>query len=189
MKTKRRTRNSWLLTVVAFLATATSVWASTEQLIHDFGSFSFDGGQPVMGLTRDAAGNLYGTTYVGGDFNGGTVFELSPLPGGGWSYRRLHSFGSGPDDGGGPLGRLALDAAGNIYGTTFAGGNGGKANGIAFELSPSRSGNWTETVLHTFAGGPAGSTDGGFPEGGVILDANGDLYGTTSAGGSAGLGW
>jgi uncharacterized repeat protein (TIGR03803 family) len=187
MKKTRYKRNSWLITFAVLLASASAAWSATEQVIYNFGSFRGDGSQPYVGLIRDAAGNIYGTTYVGGAFNAGTVFELSPVQGGGWNYAIIHSFAGG-NDGGGPLGRLTLDTAGNLYGSTFAGGNGGTGNGIAFELSPSPGGNWTETVLHAFTGNGAGSTDGGFPEGGMVLDAAGNVYGTTDAGGSKGDG-
>jgi hypothetical protein len=183
MKKTRYIRNSSLMTFAVLLASASAAWTVTKQVIYNFDSFRGDGSQPYVGLIRNAAANLYRTTYIGGASNAGTVFELSPVLAGGWSYAIIHSFAGG-NEGGGPFGRLTLDSAGNLYGTTFAGGNGGTANGIAFELSPSPGGNWTETVLHAFTGNGAGSTDGGFPEGGIILDAAGNVYGTTDAGGS-----
>ena len=87
----------WLMTIALLLASCNGAWAVAEQVIHNFHSFSGDGSQPQVELIRDAAGNLYGTTYVGGDFNAGAVFELSPVPGGGWNYSVLHSFGSTPE--------------------------------------------------------------------------------------------
>jgi len=85
------------MTIALLLASCNGAWAVAEQVIHNFHSFSGDGSQPQVELIRDAAGNLYGTTYVGGDFNAGAVFELSPVPGGGWNYSVLHSFGSTPE--------------------------------------------------------------------------------------------
>ncbi len=86
---------------------------------------------PYGGLVRDSAGNLYGTTYAGGPYSSGTVFELMPSNGG-WIYSELYDF-TGGMDGAGPYGSLVLDAAGNLYGTTSAGGN---AYGTIFELMP-----------------------------------------------------
>src|SRR5215831_14903438 len=103
MKRKCCTVNSWLVMVTVLLVSSTTAWGVTEKVLHNFGSFRTDGSQPQTGLIRDIAGNLYGTTYVGGAFNAGTVFELSPIPGGGWKYRIIHSFAGGKD-GGGPLG-------------------------------------------------------------------------------------
>ena len=74
------------------------------------------GYDPVAGLIFDAAGHLYGTTYEGGAFRSGTVFELAPNPDGGWKEKVLHSF-TGHDDGAGPAAALIFDQAGNLYGT------------------------------------------------------------------------
>jgi uncharacterized repeat protein (TIGR03803 family) len=126
----------------------------------------------------DAAGNLYGTTvgggfYTCGNANCGTVFKLK-RSGGNWSLRVLHSFDG--TDGDAPFyARLTFDSAGNLYGTTTAGGQDGY--GVVFKLS--QSGNrWTETRLHSFDG-----KDGANPDGGLILDQQGRLYGTTTLGG------
>jgi uncharacterized repeat protein (TIGR03803 family) len=160
----------------------------TEKILHSFGKAP-DGAGPEGGLVLDNAGNLYGTTFGGGTWligaNGGTVFELSPKAGGGWSEKILHHFGSGDRDGFGPTGHLTIDAAGNLYGTTVATNEPGycpyKDNcGVVFELSPQADGTWTETILHTFQNN---GTDGVEPYGGVILDAEGNLYGTTAYGG------
>jgi uncharacterized repeat protein (TIGR03803 family) len=131
-----------------------------------------DGGQPVAGLIRDAAGNLYGTTTTGGSVRGdaGVVFKLSASG----TETVLHSFAGPPTDGYNPLGGLIRDGAGNLYGTTAAGGASNA--GVVFKLSPTGS----ETVLHTFTGG----ADGGAPFAGLIQDAAGNLYGTTSKGGA-----
>lgn len=159
------------------------IWAMS--VLHSFGSGT-DGAEPYAGLTFDASGNLYGTTEYGG--NGtcsiggaagcGTVFELSPKAGGGWTEKILHSFNDNGTDGYDPVGGLILDAAGNLYSTTIYGGAGG--SGTVFKLSPAADGHWTETVLHGFAGGD----DGRAPCASLIFDAAGDLYGTTYGGGS-----
>ncbi len=137
-----------------------------------------DGWQPGP-VILDAAGNIYGNTYYGGtgaDCQCGTVYELK-LSGGVWKKTILHSF-DGPD-GGDPDGPLVLDRAGNLYGTTIIGGSANK--GLLYELSPGVS--WTQTVLHSFQG-----SDGVYPNGGLIADTSGELYGVTADGGSFGLG-
>ncbi len=149
----------------------------TETVLHSFGNpATQDGQNPYTGLIFDAAGNLYGTTYYGGIHGGGTVFELSPREGGGWTETVLHSFGNGTD-GQNPVANLIFDGAGNLYGTTWVGGIHGY--GTVFELSPREGGGYTETVLHSFGNG----TDGSKPVAGMIFDGAGNLYGTTSYGG------
>ncbi len=143
-----------------------------------------DGAVPQAGLVRDKASNLYGTTVVGGAHGFGTVFELTPKAGGGWTEKVLHSFNLNGKDGAYPIASLILDAAGNLYGTTQSGGNFSSectyGCGTVFELTPKAGGVWTERVLHSFNG-----QDGFAPWGaGVILDASGNLYGTTLYGGS-----
>lgn len=138
-----------------------------------------DGANPRAGLVRDAAGNLYGATPNGGDnslacygFTGcGVVFEVDPHG----NETTLHTFTMGTD-GGFPYSTLTMDAAGNLYGTTEYGGASG--SGIVFKIDPT--GN--ETILHSFAW--YNGVDGGIPIGGVVLDAGGNVYGTTSLGGS-----
>ncbi len=161
----------------------------TEQVLHSFGGGT-DGARPFAGLIMDGAGNLYGTTSEGGihqtcyeNTSCGTVFELSPREGGGWTEQVLHSFGNGTD-GNDPDGGLIMDTAGNLYGTTEEGGihnpcNGLDGCGTVFELSPREGGGWTEQVLHSFGGG----NDGVAPSGGLIFDTAGNLYGTTFWGG------
>src|ERR1017187_8224217 len=139
-----------------------------------------DGLIPYGGLIFDAAGNLYGTTGYGGTNDLGTVFELTPAAGGTWTEQVLHSFGSGTD-GAYPYAGLIFDGAGNLYGTTSGGGT---AHGTLFELTPAGGGTWTEQVLHNFGNG----TDGAEPLASLIFDGAGNLYGTTSYGGSYGGG-
>jgi len=134
---------------------------------------------PEGGLIIDSSGNLYGTTTNGGSGGGGTVFELSPAMGG-WTYNVVYSFTG--CTGCGPLGKLVMDAAGNLYGTTNADGANGK--GSVFELTPEGGGTWTYTSLHDFTGGG----DGAYPWSNLVLDASGNLYGTASAGGTKGAG-
>jgi uncharacterized repeat protein (TIGR03803 family) len=148
---------------------------------------SVDGIKPRAGLIPDAAGNFYGTTSLGGTLGNGIVFELSPPTGasdGAWIETILHDFGSVADDGIIPLGGLAMDGSGNLYGTTERGGPGGA--GAVFELSPPSggAGPWSYSVLYGFTGG----ADGGQPYAGVVLDDSGNLYGTTLVGGAAGFG-
>ena len=129
------------------------------------------GTQSLGGLIFDSAGNLYGTTSGGGPQNGGTVFELQPSNGS-WTDIEIQHF-SGD---GGPTGTLTMDAAGNLYGTAER----VNSNGVVFKLSPEGSG-WAYSELHDFGGG----NDGLFPFGNVVLDASGNLFGTTSAGGTS----
>jgi uncharacterized repeat protein (TIGR03803 family) len=149
----------------------------TEKLIHNFNIAVQDGYYPQGGLTPDASGNLYGTTTLGGASGEGTVFELSPSPGGNWTETILHNFNA-VGDGYSPYANLVFDKSGDLYGTTNLGG----ANnyGTVFELSPQGS-SWTETILHSFN---KNGVDGYYPYGGVVFDGSGNLYGTTTAGGS-----
>jgi len=163
----------------------------TLKTLHSFGAFSKDGIEPD-GLILDGAGNLYGTTYMGGAHTasnvGGTVFELTPpaASGGNWIYSILHSFGAGPglpSDGWDPIGGLVEDGAGNLYGTSYNGGlyGGENTGGTVWEISPVAGGGWTETVLHNFS---ENQVDGFWPQANLTLDAAGNLYGTAQAGGS-----
>ena len=128
-----------------------------------------DGAVPHGGLMFDAAGNLYGTTHNGGASGYGTVFQLTPVG----ALNVLYSF-TGGSDGAYPEAGLISDMAGNLYGTTYGGGAGGQ--GTVFQLTPS--GNLT--VLYSFTLG----SDGAWPVGGLVADAAGNLYGTTSSGGA-----
>jgi uncharacterized repeat protein (TIGR03803 family) len=134
-------------------------------------------GQPDSPVSLDAAGNLYGAIGSGGPNNQGQIYKLTPNSSGGWIPKTLYNFGHS-GDGLYPVGALALDAAGNIYGATIYGGMG---NGTVYELSPAAGGSYKEKILHNFQG----STDGASPFGGVILDPAGNLYGTTNVGGNS----
>jgi len=145
-----------------------------EKIIHTFGSGT-DGVEPEAGLTLDGQGNLYGTTHGGGAHNYGSVFELSPTPTGGWTEAKLHSFRY-ESDGSQPAAGVTLDSLGNVYGTAVEGG--AYDDGVAFEISLV-GGKWQFATLHAFGHGK----DGIWPYGGVILDSEGNVYGTTEAGG------
>lgn len=135
----------------------------------------------MASLILDAANNLYGTTAQGtGPAAYGVVFKLTPNPDGSWTEKVLHSF-TGGSDGADPQASLILDAAGNLYSTAYGGGIG--MRGVVFELKPNSNGMWTETVLHSFAGG-----DGSSPAAPLLSDAAGNLYGTCVLGGAAGDG-
>jgi len=139
----------------------------TEQVIYQAPAWG--------GLTMAPSGSIYGCT-------GTTVFELSPNGNGGWNPTVIHTFAGSPGDGTSPNCYLVLDKAGDLYGTTGAGG--ATNNGTVYKLSPRRNGQWAEKILHSFAGGK----DGANPVGGVTLDRHGNIYGTTAIGGSKNAG-
>lgn len=140
-----------------------------------------DGFYPQAGVIFDSAGNLYGTTEYGGTDNNGTVFELQPSQSG-WTESVLYSVIGGGVDGAYPLGSLVFDSSGSLYGTLSSLGPG---VGSAFRLSPA-AGGWTFTLLYAFA--EFSNQDGYSPYAGMIFDAAGNLYGTTSGGGAFGFG-
>ena len=166
------------------LAKTMSGWK--EQIL-----FSFDtdgsgasGLEPNGGLIFDSAGNLYGTTFYGGVGSGyGTVFQLTPTSGGNWNETVLYNFQPDQYNRCSPSAGLVMDSAGNLYGTTIWGGS--YSDGTLFELKSSGNGAWTYVLLYTFGGFP---TDGLIPNSNLILDAKGNLYGTTSYGGAGGGG-
>ena len=153
-------------------------------VLHRF-TGSADGRVPAGQLIADHAGNLYGTTERGGTADNGIVFELSPpgMKGGQWIEKVLYRF-KGGSDGLAPTAGLVFDPAGNLYGTTFDGGNCHQSCGVVFQLArpTSQSGSWTERVLHAFGG--VNSSDGGGPTGSLVFDKAGNLYGTTEFGGN-----
>ena len=152
-------------------------YASTETILHDF-NLTPNGQQPNGGVISDTAGNLYGTTLYGGTYGFGEVYKLTPTSKGGWVETLLYSF-KGTTDGNGPVGSLAFDAAGNIYGATIGGGS--QLDGTIFKLTPHGNAAWTESVLWNFHG-----ADGVNPNGGLSFDQTGNLYGTTTSGGGLG---
>jgi uncharacterized repeat protein (TIGR03803 family) len=163
----------------------------TEILLYNFGAFQGDGEKPEGGLIFDGYGDLFGTTPQGGSSSTncrsgspsgcGTVFELIPSEGGRWTETILYNF-IGGEDGYGPVAGLTFDSQGNLFGTTNWGGDVrgcyGYTCGTVFELKATRSGGWTETLLHNFNG-----RDGAFVLSEVVLDSSGNLYGTTWLGG------
>ena len=149
----------------------------TENELYSFTSDNGVGGYPIGGMIFDGSGNLYGTTAVGGSVGFyGTVFELTPKAGGGWTESVVFAF-----DTLSPVG-LTFDAAGNLYGTLPRAGT--FSQGLIFELTRTSGGGWSERGLYSFTG----TGDGGYPNPGLVLDAAGNLYGTTQTGGAHGDG-
>jgi uncharacterized repeat protein (TIGR03803 family) len=149
--------------------------AQTFSVIYNFGTGGNNGGlNPVAGLVMDAAGNLYGTTSIGGSSGDGVVFKMTESG----AETILYTFAGGTD-GANPEAGLLMDSAGNLYGTTYAGGT----NGVGTVFKVTQSGQ--ETVLYNFAGG---ATDGANPQSNLIIDEAGNFYGTTFAGGEYGAG-
>jgi uncharacterized repeat protein (TIGR03803 family) len=144
----------------------------TESVVYAFEGGA-DGASPYAALAFDTAGNLYGTASAGGTSENGTIFKLTPGSNG-WTESVLHTF-TGGNDGKYSYGDLILDAAGNLYGTTFEGG--WRGYGVVFELLPNSKGAWHERVLHGFVNTPAGN-----PVAGLVMDTAGNLYGTTMLG-------
>ena len=146
--------------------------------VYFFGSSAGDGANPMLaGLIQGRDDNFYGTTSAGGQSGNGTVFRITS----GGVESVLYTFGSQPGDGGQPWGGLLLAADGNLYGTTIGGGtsaHGTDDNGTVFKLTPAG----VETVLYAFGGFTVG--DGAFSEAGLVQDEDGNLYGTTSGGGT-----
>jgi uncharacterized repeat protein (TIGR03803 family) len=171
------------LAILSFLSVTTNSRASgvSESVLWSFGNGS-DGNEPVAGLIMDSNGNLYSTTDLGGANSAGTVFELMPpsSAGGDWTESILWSFGSGTD-GNGPVAGLIMDANGNLFGTTGGGGafaSQSQQGGTVFELTPNGAG-WDESILWSFGN----AIDGSNPQAGLIMDASGNLFGTTAGGG------
>ncbi len=176
---------------IAMLAVTFAAAPATAQQETTLTNFNIDGAggtAPYGGLIFDKDGNLFGTTAYGGSgpcatentTGCGTVFELSPKAGGGWTKKVIHVFNG--DNGNYPNAGLIFDGAGNLYGTTVYGGTGvcsavaPTGCGVVFELSRTSKGGWTEKVLRDFGN----SEDGPYPAGGLILDSAGNLYGMTT---------
>ena len=153
-------------------------------ILHAFTGGS-DGSTPFGGLVADSAGDLFGVTSSGGDSGAGTIFELA-RSGSTFAFETLYAF-SGGADGSAPVGTLVIDSGGTLYGTTARGGPGG--TGTVFALSPGGSG-FALTTLHAFsAASSAGvNADGAFPEGALLRDDLGTLFGTTAGGGASAAG-
>ena len=151
----------------------------TEEILHSFAGGS-DGSSPRAGVIMDASGALYGTTHAGGSSDQGTVYKLTPNAGGGYVEAILYSF-TGGTDGSHPDAHLALDACGNLYGEAGPGNLSG-AGGSVFMLTPTDSGTYALSTLHDFSATPGGA----IPAGGLVPDANGNLFGTTHSTSAAG---
>ncbi|MGA2695981.1 MAG: choice-of-anchor tandem repeat GloVer-containing protein [Terriglobales bacterium] len=178
-------------TVFELSPTASGGWKET--VLHKFIGLPTDGCEPSGGLALDTEGNLYGVTIYGGAYGTGntqgygTVFELSPTAGGGWTEAVIYNFrGEDGPDGFYPIGNLVVDVDGDLFGVTATGGNvdPGEDVGTVYELSPLASG-WQETILHSFGEDSQRQAAGWSPSGGVIFDAAGNLYGATGSGGSS----
>jgi uncharacterized repeat protein (TIGR03803 family) len=176
------------LLAAMILTIASSTLASAQYTAANIYTFPYNGNEAFpSSLIMDATGNLYGTTQDGGSCSNsefcGTVFELSPVAGGGWTETTLWS---NPNVG--TLGSaLVMDAAGNLYGVIGTGGNTAPkycdpSCGSVFELSPGTNG-WTFTEIFGFHG-----NDGAAPVGALVFDAAGNLYGVTNQGGTPGWG-
>ena len=144
----------------------------TEKILYSFAGGT-DAFEPLdQGLVIDSAGNLYGTTFVGGAYGYGAVYELVAGAGGTWTEKVLYSF-KGLNDGAAPFASpLVLDSAGNLYGAAWQ--NGAHDYGVVYELSPGSGGVWTQKVLCSFPGGSGGES----PLGNLTFDSGGNLYGT-----------
>ena len=166
----------------------------TESTLYSFQG-NADEQSPTAGLIFDSTGDLYGATSGGFPPSGGTVFELSPSSGGGWTENALYTFQGTLLNGWTSNAGLIFDESGNLYGTTsFGGSSAGSANcigngtmgapngcGTVFELSSASGGGWTERVLYNFQG----NADGGYPGAALISDQSGNLYSTASGGASS----
>lgn len=150
----------------------------TTNALYEFQSTS-SGNTPLATMIMDSAGNLYGTTVDGGQLGGGTAFELTNSSGN-WSFNAFYAFHPEQQDGGAD-GPLLMDAAGNLYATVLTSGFLGY--GQVIKLIPS-DGGYTEYTLYSFTGGD----DGKYPSGNLVMDSQGNLYGTASAGGAPGFG-
>ena len=188
--------------IICFVLTGLPAHAqvSSDSVVYSFCDYSptcSDGAFPYSGLTIDAVGNLYGTTYAGGgegcgSIGCGSVFRLTPdgLSSTGFTEKVLHGFLSFAVDGALPEAAVTLDHAGNVYGTTWGGGNASSDCGVygcgaVFELTPNAKDEWTETILYNFCS-TLNCKDGSGPAANLVFDTAGNLYGTTATGGISG---
>lgn len=157
-------------------------WAYTQ--LHNFNTQTGDGGGLAGGITLDSAGNLYGAAGGGGPLALGSIFKLSKT-GDTWSEDTLYAFNGSPD-GEGPFQNPIFDASGNLWGTTYTGGQTATCQGcgVIYKLVPKDGSHWSEKVVYNFATQNNGA-DGYNPLSGLIRDAEGNFYGTTTRGGNA----
>jgi uncharacterized repeat protein (TIGR03803 family) len=171
--TQRLARINALLLAAAMPLLAGSAEAKQkETVVYSFGTVPDDGIGPQDGLIADRSGNMYGTTLIGGAFNKGTVFRLTPDG----AETVVYSFAGAPNDGDEPNAALAIDSKGILYGTTIAGGPSGK--GVVFQFDPAHG---QEQILHGFC--QTDCSDGNSPIAPVTVGKKGVLYGTTALGG------
>ena len=174
-------------TVFKLTHNSNGTWSESNLVDFDCGS---TGANAIGGVTFDKAGNLYGSTINGGDFGNGLIFQLTPNSDGSWIENVLHHFTGGNDGAYPDHPFLVFDASGTLYGSAALGAQGvcplfgSKKCGTLFKLTPQSGATWTFTVIHTFTGG----TDGGNPEGTLVFDKSGNIYGTTYGGGAHGSG-
>src|SRR5436853_5504569 len=181
MKSSTHFRIRAVAATAVFVLSVAAATATTTDVIFSFAED--DGEYADTDLETDSAGNIYGTTVLGGDFGGGAVFQVGPTTNG-WVHTVLYSF-TGGADGGEPYKGVTLDAQGNVYGTAVTGGSGSCEGGcgVAYKLTNS-GGTWTQTVIHAFTGG----NDGSGPGSRLTIDHRGNLYGMAPTGGANGLG-
>jgi uncharacterized repeat protein (TIGR03803 family) len=178
-----------ILLVVVLIAMTTSPYplahGQTFTVLHSF-TGGQDGGGPETGLMLVGTGTLYGTTWFGGTYGGGTIFKLKRA-GSGWIFQPLHQF-AGDTDGCQSDGELAFGPDGAIYGTTVYGGMGGCSGdsyGTVFRIQPQPTPPptpltpWNETPIYSFNS----ISDGAYPHGNIVFDHAGNIYGTTFQGG------
>ena len=167
--------------IVFFVLSLAPINAQTTDVIFSFDDE--DGAYADTDLETDGFGNIYGTTVLGGESGGGTVFKLSPTATG-WKHSLLYSF-TGGADGGEPYKGVSLDREGNLYGTAVTGGSGSCEGGcgVAYKLTNSGE-SWNQEVIHAFTGGD----DGSGPGARLTVDRKGNLYGMAPTGGAYGLG-
>ncbi len=185
--------NRWLVFLFFFTLAANASAEWKEKVLYSFQG-SPDAATPAGGVVFDKVGNLYGAALGGPQYSQGTVFQLAPpaKKGDSWTESVLYVFQGKPvNDGQIPTGGLIIDSAGNLYGVTGYGGTGAcillgnpVGCGTVYELSPpkEKGGKWTETILYSFQGGK----DGYFPNGTLVFDGVGNLYGATDYGGGYG---
>jgi uncharacterized repeat protein (TIGR03803 family) len=155
--------------------------AGKETVLYEFTGSNGDGNGPHGRLAFDAKGNIYGTTQGGGANGTGTVYELSPKKGGGWTEKVIYTFSATGADGTAPSAGMTIAADGTMYSTTPDGGAFGA--GTVFSLKKTSKG-WKQTVIQSLNG----SSNGGFPYEGLMMDAAGNLYGAAPTGGASGQG-